>query len=160
MKFCIVSNIVSPFMTNIKRYTALYVYTDIIQNQLMGDVRAPLFRVVPVKSRCGDTTSATYKQSQFLPLSRSNIQTIEINIRSNTSKLVSFETGKSIVTLVFRRKSFLHWCTDYQHLKEQHVKEVVVSVVSSKVWQERLHLLWKTVFWIWENRLSRVEFKY
>ena len=40
-----------PFMTNMKRYTALYVYTDIIQNQLLGDARVPLLRVVPVKSR-------------------------------------------------------------------------------------------------------------
>ena len=77
-------------MTNIKLYTVLYVYTDIIQNQLVGDVRGPLLRVVPVKSRCGDTASVTYKQPQFLPLSRSNIQTIEINISSNTDELVSF----------------------------------------------------------------------
>ena len=40
----------SPFMTNMERYTALYVYTDIIQNQLVGDVRAPLLRVVPVNN--------------------------------------------------------------------------------------------------------------
>ena len=33
--------IVSPFMTNMKRFTVLYVYADIIQNQLVGDVRAP-----------------------------------------------------------------------------------------------------------------------
>ena len=45
------TSIVPPFMTNIKRYTALYIYTDIIQNQLVGDVTAPLLRVVPVKSR-------------------------------------------------------------------------------------------------------------
>ena len=71
--------IVSPFMTNMKRYTALYVYIDIMQNQLVGDVRAPLLRVVPVKSRYGDTTCVTYKQSQFLLLRRSNIQTIKVN---------------------------------------------------------------------------------
>ena len=65
---------VSPFMMNMKRYTALYVYTDIIQNQLVGDVRAPLLRVVPVKSRYRDTTCVNYEQPQFLPLSRSNIQ--------------------------------------------------------------------------------------
>ena len=42
--------IISPFMINMKRYTALYFYTGIIQNHLVGDVRAPLLRVVPVKS--------------------------------------------------------------------------------------------------------------
>ena len=100
--------IVSPFLTNMKRYTALYVYADIIQDQLVGDVRAPLLRVVPKKSRYGDTTCVIYEQSQFLPLSRSNIPNIEINIKSDTGELVSFESGKSIVTFVFRRKSLFH----------------------------------------------------
>ena len=93
----------SPFTTNMERYTALYVYRDFIQNLLVGDVRAPLLRVVPVKSRYGDTTCVTYEQPQFLPLSRSIIQTMEINIRSDTDELVSFESEKSIVTLAFRR---------------------------------------------------------
>ena len=53
--------IVSLFMANMERYTALYVYADIIKNQLVGDVRAPLLRVVPVKSRYGDTTCVTYE---------------------------------------------------------------------------------------------------
>ena len=97
-----------PFMTNMKRYTTLYVYTDIIQNQLVDDARAPLLRVVQVKSRYGDKTCVTYEQFQFLPLSRSNIQTIEIYIRSDTGELVSFESEKSIVTRVFRRKSLFH----------------------------------------------------
>ena len=69
-------------------------------------MRAPLLRVVPVKSRYGHTTCVTYEQPQFLPLRKFNIQTLEINIRSNTSELVSFESGKSIVKLVFRRQSF------------------------------------------------------
>ena len=92
----------------VERYTALYVYADIIHNQLMGDVRIPLLRVVPVKSRYGDTTCATYEQPQFLPLSKSYIQTVEINIRSDTGELVSFKSGMSIVTLAFRRKSLFH----------------------------------------------------
>ena len=54
--------IASPFMENMERYAALYVYTDIIQNQLVGDVRAPLLRVVPVKSKYGDTRCVTYEQ--------------------------------------------------------------------------------------------------
>ena len=59
----------------IQRYTAFYVYTGIIQNQLVGDVRASLLRVVPVKLRHGETTCVIYKQLRFPPLSTSNIQT-------------------------------------------------------------------------------------
>ena len=50
------TSIISPFMANMKRYTALYVYTDIIQNQLVGDVGTPVLQVVPVKSRYEDAT--------------------------------------------------------------------------------------------------------
>ena len=124
--------IVSPFVMNMKRYTALYVYTDIIQNQLVGDVRASLLRVVPAKSRYGDKTCVTYEQlSSFLWVDPTFRQT-EVHIRSDTGELVLFESGKSIVTLVFRIKLLFHGCIDYQHLKGQHVKEVMVLAVSSK----------------------------
>ena len=112
--------IVSPFMANLERHTALHVYTDIIQNQLVGDVTAPLYQVVPVKSRYGGATCVTYEK----PMNSStfNIQTVEINIMSDTSELVSFENGKSIVTLAFRRESLFHWCINYQYLKKQHIE--------------------------------------
>ena len=43
-------------MANMKRYAVLYVYTDIIQNQLVADVGTPLLQVVPVKSRYENAT--------------------------------------------------------------------------------------------------------
>ena len=98
------TSIVFPFMTNMEQYTALYIYKDIIQNQLVGHVRAPLLGVVAVKPRYGDTTYVTYEQPHLLPLKRSTSQTLRINIRSNTGEQVSFESEKLIVTLVFRRK--------------------------------------------------------
>ena len=67
-------------------------------------------------------------QPQFL-LSKS---TVEINIESDTGELVSFESGKSVVTLVFTRKSLFYQYINYQHLKEQHGKKVMVLPESSK----------------------------
>ena len=138
--------IVSLFMTNMKRYTGLYVSTNVIQNKVVG-VRAPLLWAVPVKLRYGHIKYVTYEQPQFLPLGKLDIQTIEIN---TTGKLVSFLSETSIVTLVFRRKSLFHWCINYQHLREQLVKEVMVLAVSSNSWQERLYLLLRRVFRIRE----------
>ena len=63
--------IVSLSMTHMKRYRD-------IQNQLVGDVRTSLLRVVTVKSIYGDPTCVTCEKPQSLPLSRSNIQSIEI----------------------------------------------------------------------------------
>ena len=50
------TSIISLFVANMKRNTVLYVYTDITQNQLVGDVGTPLLQVVPVKSRYEDAT--------------------------------------------------------------------------------------------------------
>ena len=63
--------IVSLSMTHMKRYRD-------IQNQLVGDVRTSLLRVVTVKSIYGDHKCVTCEKPQSLPLSRSNIQSIEI----------------------------------------------------------------------------------
>ena len=42
MKFCVDLPLVSLFMANMEQYTTLYVNTDIIQNQLVGDAKASL----------------------------------------------------------------------------------------------------------------------
>ena len=60
-------------------YHTCYIYTDIVQNQLVGDVKVPLLRVVPGKE--GKLTYADYARPHFLSINRSNISIIEVNIR-------------------------------------------------------------------------------
>ena len=79
-----------------------YNYTDIAQNQLVGDVKAPLLRVVFVKEE--KLTYVHYDRVHFLPTNRGNVSAIEVNIRIETGDLLSFQSRTSIVTLLFRRK--------------------------------------------------------
>ena len=83
----------------------IFVYTDIIQNQSVGDYKAPLLRIVPVEKGWGEVCCVKYEKPYFFPLSRSRISDIEINIRNDTGSPLSFESGTAIVTLVFRRKT-------------------------------------------------------
>jgi hypothetical protein len=85
-------------------YHSVYVYTDIIANQSVGNYKVPLLRVIPITSSHGNVSCVKYDKPHFLPLSRSRVQTIEINLRDDTGEFISFEAGKAIVTLVFRRK--------------------------------------------------------
>ena len=85
-------------------YKSIYVYLDIIENQYVGNVKVPLLRAVPVRSKYGDVSCIKYDKPLFVSLSRSSIQTIEINLMDDTGEFISFEAGKAIVTLVFRRK--------------------------------------------------------
>ena len=47
-------------------YHTCYIYTDIVQNQLLGDVKAPLLRLVPVKE--GKLTYVHYDRPHFLSI--------------------------------------------------------------------------------------------
>ena len=89
--------------TNI--YRSIYVYTDIIENQHTGDCKVPLLRVIPIASKYGDNVCVRYDKPHFFNINRSRIQTIEIDLRDDEGELISFEGGRSIVTLVFRRKT-------------------------------------------------------
>ena len=59
-------------------YHTCYIYTDIVHNQLVGDVKAPLLRAVPVKE--GKLTYVHYDRQHFFPINRSNIAVVELNI--------------------------------------------------------------------------------
>ena len=84
--------------------SSVYVYTNIIENQHTGNFKVPLLRVVPVRSSYAELCCVSYDRPHFVSLSQSNIQTIEIDLRYDTGELISFETGKVVVTLLFKRK--------------------------------------------------------
>lgn len=83
----------------------LYIYTDIIQPEMVGGIVAPLLRILTVKGKDGEMVHAQFERPHYLPLSRKNIESIEIVIRTHSGRYVSFERGKLIVKLHFRLKT-------------------------------------------------------
>ena len=57
----------------------------------MGNVKGPLFRVMPVK----------LSKTLLLPRTRSNIATIEVHIKNGQGELISFQSGTAAFVLVF-----------------------------------------------------------
>lgn len=84
---------------------SIFVYCDLAQDVVVGDTKAPLLRVLNVEGKFGDVIHKIYTRPIYIPLSKSHFDSIEINIRTETGELVSFVSGKSIVTLHFRRRS-------------------------------------------------------
>ena len=94
----------SPFSADpCVHYQILMVYTDIIEPQIVGNVLAPLLRIVNVTGRDGEMVSAQYDRPHYLPVSRI-INSLEIVIRTHTGALTPFERGRSYVKLHFRQK--------------------------------------------------------
>ena len=64
----------------------LYVYCDIIQPQYIGDALVPLLRILPVEGKDGERISRSFIRPQYLPVSRKQFESIEVNIKRNTGE--------------------------------------------------------------------------
>ena len=86
---------------------AFYVYGSIIENRHVGDVRAPLLRIVPIDNQNGGCDIFhSFTNLQYSPVRLSHFDRITINIRSGRGELIPFQKGIVIVTLQFRRRLF------------------------------------------------------
>ena len=81
----------------------LYVYCDIIQPQYVGDTLVPLLRIIPVEGEDGQRISKSCVRPQYLPVSRKQFESIEVNIKRDTGEPVPFEFGRVLLTLHFRQ---------------------------------------------------------
>lgn len=98
----------SPFIADPNAvFPLLYIYSDIVSPQIVGDVQAPLLRIVRVNGKDGETVSVHYDRPHYLPVSRQCFQSIEVETRLNSGEYVPFERGKLIIVLHFRRRQIL-----------------------------------------------------
>ena len=81
----------------------LYVYCDIIQPQYVGEALVPLLRIVPVEGKDGERISKSFIRPQYLPVSRKQFESIEVNKKRDTGETVPFEFGRVLLTLHFRQ---------------------------------------------------------
>lgn len=93
----------SPHVCDMNRgFYSLYCYCSVVEPVFVGDVRVPLLRIVPITGEHGDTITQTYTAPQYMPVSNTSFDTIEINIKDDTGKPIAFERGKVVLTLHFR----------------------------------------------------------
>ena len=83
---------------------AIYIYSNLIQPQLVGDVHVPLLRIVPVLRDSGSLMYHQYDKPHYHALSCKSFQVVEIDIRDDKGRPVSFERGHVVVTLHFKRQ--------------------------------------------------------
>ena len=84
----------------------LYIYTDIIKEQIVGGIHSPLLRVINLgqKENNEESTSMTMDRLFYCAMKRTNIDNINIQLRDDMGHLVHFEFGKVVVVLEFRPK--------------------------------------------------------
>jgi hypothetical protein len=84
----------------------IFVYTDIIEPQFVGDTKAPLLRIVAMTdSNHGKVQSVAFENVHYFPLCKLSFDTIEILLKDHAGRNLPFAFGTLTVTLHFKRSS-------------------------------------------------------
>ncbi len=92
----------SRYNDNLYIVSSLFLYTDIIKFQYVGDTLAPLLRNVHVPSDFCKNCTFIYETPHYVPINSSTINTINIRITDELGNQIRFQKGKSFVKLHFR----------------------------------------------------------
>ncbi|GFY77352.1 uncharacterized protein TNIN_5261 [Trichonephila inaurata madagascariensis] len=76
-------------------FPLIYVYCDLIEPQIVGDVQAPLLKIVKVEGKDGEVVNEHYTRPHYVPVIRRHFQTVEMVLRLHSGELVPFERGQS-----------------------------------------------------------------
>jgi len=85
--------------------TSLFVYSSVVAPRMVGDSLVPLLRVVPLREERKKKFNDTYhefRKVHYSPVCNVNTDLIEVDIRRDDGEVVSFTSGKTILTLHFR----------------------------------------------------------
>lgn len=85
---------------------SMFVYCDVVEPQLVGDVVTPLLRVVNTradKTQYGRSFTQIFQSPMYVPVLKRQFNDIEINLRDSAGHFVPFGFGLSSVVLHFRR---------------------------------------------------------
>lgn len=85
---------------------SIFIYSDVIDTQIVGDSRTRLLRVINVSSKYKEVVSRVYDNPDYLPVSSREINSIKIILRDDTGQKIFFTNSKVIVKLHFRKKRY------------------------------------------------------
>jgi len=82
----------------------LYVYSDIVEESIVGDVTAPLLRVIGTDTQApfGTQITVSFDDEQYRRVSRHSFQEINIYLANDQGKRPHFHFGRVTVTLKFK----------------------------------------------------------
>lgn len=86
-------------------HNQLYVYSDVADYTFVGDVTAPILRVIPFKTiKDAHHVHQEFLNLHYVPVAKSFIDQVHVSIKGDTGEDILFLTGKTLIKLHFRHK--------------------------------------------------------
>lgn len=85
-------------------WTSIYIYSDIIEPQMVGDSLVKLLNTCPIMGQNGEYSHWNFNPLHFIPLSRGYINTIAIELKTDTGEFLPITSGKVVCRLRFRER--------------------------------------------------------
>ena len=83
---------------------SIYIYTDIIKYQYVGDVKVPLLGVLPVQGLDGEQQYWSFNPPYYIPVAMSTLSSVNIHLADvKGDEIPFFGDGKVVARLHFRR---------------------------------------------------------
>ena len=92
--------LLSPYV-----FQTMYVYSDLVEPQLVGDTQANFFHILVPRGKPGDVVAEEIKLPTYHRLRTYVFSSVKINKRSDTGEPIPFASGTVPVTLHFRRRA-------------------------------------------------------
>lgn len=98
---------VRPIDVSLGVPSQMYIYLNIIQDQIVGHTRAPLLRTVPtvIDSKHGSISTYRCEHPVYFDLNTKSFDNIEVNIRTDTGDFMPFSHGTLTLLVHFKRHS-------------------------------------------------------
>ena len=81
----------------------MYIYTNIIQSNIVGDKLAPLLDIIPVQGGPNRMYAYRMDKPRYVALSQKSIAFPEIELMTDQGEAVPFTTGRVVVKLHFKK---------------------------------------------------------
>lgn len=82
----------------------MFVYTDIIEHQIVGRAQAPLLRTFKTEGVHGEITAVSFQNLHYKTVAKKEFGSIEVRITDGDGKDVDFSAGDVTLILHFRQK--------------------------------------------------------
>lgn len=83
-------------------FYTIYVYTDIVEYQSVGDSYVPLLRCVHIKGGINDMVTIAYDKGHYIPVTKTSVADIAIELKTDQNQNIPFSFGKVLCKLHFR----------------------------------------------------------